>query len=714
MKKAKLLWLIYFGVVGIFALFFTLFINQGMGGTFSVTNKKGKIQTFNSYLFVDYNKISGDKKAKYDKLLAKYNAKSKKQVEVAKAAATLVKINKMIEVLKDRKKVEKSIKKKIKTTTKALKRYRKLARKAKGARKKRLTKRVKKLVKTLKEQRNDLAQIDVAANEAKEIATSVKKRMNNTGMSTVEALLSERTRITKMQKSYERTKAAYERDLLKLKQFIDLYRIEKIVSGIASNKVKSSGEVPEAKMNLLPNTSMEFIITAQDVKKNFPKSIGLKPIPSLNAAGIGELQNATIESITDEIKKARKKIAVALKKIRKDGSTDDLKDQLKNSREEIIALRKKLSNKKILNIIVNAYTDIIEKSVEYFKQYYHEIEKIVSSEGMPMANFVTLGIYLGKYAKGFPVFGAIVKNHIKEGKMKLKGIHRIEERLLGNRAEVRKAVSRKVFGVGEILTYRLVQTELDQFINGFKSLKNNVKYKLEQGVTFNYTTTRTTGGGGQVNLPAVNPDGGSTTNLPAVNPDGDDKKPADSGDKQSEDGEKKTEDGGDQQPADSGDKKPENADAGSGDTGALNKKEMLLTIKLSHELEEIYEALEPFFGSEKVELSAGMVNAVYKSINKLVKFMDNLKNKHKKILNQKTIDTSEEGQGMEVVISEKFNAAFEKVKKVNKYIQDNIVKLTKIKSSGSSTKNIIIVVLMLIGAVLAYLTFIWDKAEETA
>ncbi len=703
MKKAKLFWIIYFAVIGVVALFFSIFVNQGLGGTFSVKNKKGEIKTFNSYLFVDFNKIEGERKTKYNKLLTQYNEKSKKQVEIVKANELIEKISKMIEISKDRDKVLKKLNTNLKATEKRLKTLNNTLSKAKGARKERVQEQVDKVKKSLSKVKSELAQIDVSANEAKEIAAKVRKRMSSPNMSIVDALLSERTRLKKVKTNYERTKAAYERELMQIKKFIDIYRTEKILAAIANNKVKQSGTVPSDVANFLPTNSMEFLIIAQDISKKMPDSIGLKPVPNLSAAAIQELQNATEEKIKEEINQSKNKVANLLKKIKEQGTTDELKEQLKNAKNALKTSTQKLQNKKILDIIVSNFTDLIDKSSELYGKYVEQIVAQVKAEGMPLANFLTLGIYLGKYAKGFPLYGDIVKEHENEGKMKLRGTHRIEERLLGNRASVRKGVARKVFGVGEILTFRLMQTELDQFVNGFKALENNIKVRLEQGGASTFNATGTSGGGGQTNLPAVNPSGGEgdgQTNLPAVNPSGGE------GDGQTNLPAVNPNDGS--SPDSGGGEAPSGADV----EGPLNKKEMQQALKLSTELQNIYSSLKPFFGSDSVELSAGTVSDVYKSINLLIKFFDKLKTKYPKILNQKTIDTSEAGMGMEITIKDKFDNAFGKIKNVNQYIQANIVSLTKITNSGTWTKRILIFLLMLAGAFLAYLTYIWDKKEK--
>jgi hypothetical protein len=679
MKKAKLLWIIYLGLVGLVAIFFTLFINQGLGGMFSVHDANGKISTFNSYLFLDFSKVENARKTRYERRRASYDEKRKKRVQFNNAKLEMTSIEKMLSVLKNSDEL-----KKIAALAKKVGRSR-------GAEKKTLAKKLKTLRSDYKEKKSDFENIDARKTAAVALAAKLKK--NKPNLSDEEALIDEKNRLKAFIENYERTSAAYERELLKIKKYIDKYRIESILTNATYKKIKDELGSTSTALNVIPKSTVLFMFLEEQIEKTIPQAIGIKDIPALSDnMAYDELAGASAEGIEKEIKKTQNEYADILKKIKKEGANETLNNDLKTKKNALEALREKLKNKNILDIVLNGYTETINKVVAIFKQYIDEVTANVNIEGMPFPNFLTQGVFLGKYAENFPKYGSLVKAQLVKSRMKLAGIHRIEERLFGNDSQISKVTNRKVFGVGEVLKFRLTETELDQFVAGFKALTHNIKFQLEQGGVSSATLRGTSGGGGEAagGDPTLGGGGDPTLNS------GDAEAGANSG-------------GGD--PSLGGASSAEAAPAEQ----PLSVEEKKTVIKLYSKLTDIYSGLAPFFvtGAD-VKITSSVVNKASRSLKEMIEFLAELKAKHPKIISQRPTDTSEGGTGDTISIQAKYDNALSKIQTVNEFIKQNITKLTSITNAGKWFKRILIILMGLLGGALAYITFKWEREEKSS
>lgn len=619
-----MLWIIYLVLVGVVALFFTLFINQGLAGMFSAKDAQGKISTFNSYLFLDFNKISNTRKANYDRAVTGMEKFTKKLEEYTAAQNGIKTIGEMLKALKG----------------------------------------------------NAEAKATAAA-----FAAEIRKKLNNTTIDNETALNTERENLKKVVIEYERNKSKFETEMFGVKKPVDLFRIENLIASLAYKKVKSGGEIPQNQMNIIPPSTMNFIVINLNIEKKFPESLKLAIIPEFNDAMVDEINAVTEESVKKEMAEIQKNIQNIKKKMKTDGETPELKEQLKNAEASIKPILEKMQKKKILDTIVSTFTEEVDKAADYFKQYATEVAAHVEAEEMPFPNFLTQGVYLGKYALAFPQYGNIVKTQLVKNIMPLSGLHRVEERLFGNRAQITNYISRKIFGVGEVLTYRLASTELDFFTNAFKALNHAVKLQLEQSVSFAGTVEGTTGGGGQVELPAVN------LGAPQA-------QPAPEGEQQ-------------QQPsAAPAASQPETS-------GELNAAEKKIVLTLYKRFDGYFENIKSFFAATaQVVVTASIIKRVDRTLNRIYAIMKELKEKYPKILAQTPIDTSESGGGQQLNIQEKFDTAFGKLSEIQKFIEQKMTKLTSITSAGSTVKLILTIIFGIIGACLALFTFIWDKQEK--
>jgi len=701
MNKAKPFWIIYLIIIVFVALFATLIVNQGMFGMFSVKDNAGKIEEFNSYIYLSFQKIEAELDKKFKANVEKYEEKKKKRVEYITAISQLEKVANILAFLQNKDTFVKKIKKQLADITGKIAGIAKGLAKLKGAAKTQAEEQIAKLREELKKVQDEEKNISTFNDEAEAIAKKIKEAQPSFSGNLQEAVINEKDRLEKIKKNYDSEAASYENELFKLKITVDKYRILQIFALAIHSKAKNNDEIKDY-LAVIDKKSVFFILTQfkiDDNSLNAFRDVEIADVSndtSLDVPtedSINELKKQLKDSIT-EIDKIVKKLRTA-----KPDEANQIKEEIKTKQEAKKVLEEKIKNTVALKDIFEKYKDIYDNVSKLFEEYVKEVKVNVAFEDMPYQNFLTEGIFLGKWAESLAEYKDIVKEQLRKNKMELRGVHRIEERLLGNTIDLTKTIVRRVHGIGEILKYKLADTELNEFVKGF----NVLNVSVEQSLAMNHripVVIGTTGGGGQAKKKPA-----------AATPPSTEQQPAAQSGTQSTEQQPAATDTQTTSPSQEASQGTSSEASQSTEGGELSEADKKLVLAYNKRIVSYYENLKTFFESgATVKISAGIVKNATNALRNFIQLFKEMGDKHVNILKQKPIDNISEGaMGETMDIYKRFETANTKLAEINNFIDNRVIRLTTITGQGGNIKTILILIFAILGGVLAFFTYRWEK-----